>query len=171
MATVNSTIRGALATGRGQLSNAAASVSATVGSEALNIASGAVGQAVQRATDFVSDTGFGTALRALNLLPGAKPICKKHCRWQRFGTSSEYDWRVKLSVPSTMASSPMLAPLKETGGMVFPYTPQIMMQHDASYQSVTPVHSNYPYFAYQNSDPKAMVITGQFLIENTLEGL
>ena len=170
MATVGSTVRGALATGRGQLSNAVASVSATVGSDALNVATGAVGQAIQRATDFISDTGFGTAARALNLLPGANPIARS-ITGATFGTSSEYDWRVKLSVPSTMASSPMLAPLKETGGMIFPYTPQLMMQHDASYQSVTPVHSNYPYFAYQNSDPKAMVITGAFLIENTLEGL
>ena len=55
--------------------------------------------------------------------------------------------------------------------MVFPYTPQIMMQHDAAYQPVTPVHSNYPYFAYQNSDPKAMVVVGHWMIENSLEGL
>ena len=67
-----------------------------------------------------------------------------------------------------MQSSPLLAPLEETGGMVFPYTPQIMMQHDAAYQPVTPVHSNYPYFAYQNSDPKAMVVVRHWMIENSL---
>ena len=170
MATRNSTIRTNAATDGGQLANAAASVSATVGSESLNVGKGTTGGVVQRVTDFLSDTGFGKAARALNLLPGANPLAKGIVG-ATFGSSSEYDWRVKLSVPSTMASSPLLAPLVETGGMVFPYTPQIMMQHDASYEAVTPVHSNYPYFAYQNSDPKAMVVTGHFMIENSLEGL
>ena len=73
MATINSTIRSALATTGGQLANAAARVSATVGSEALNIGEGITGGAVQRVTDFLSDTGFGKAARALNLLPGAIP--------------------------------------------------------------------------------------------------
>ncbi len=151
--------------------DAAASVKATIGSE--NIASGGFGAFTgvkQRVTDFLSDTGFGKALRSLNLLPGANPAAKKMTAGN-WGSSSEYDWRVKLSVPNTMSGSPLLAPLAETNGLVFPYTPQILMQHDAAYQQVTPVHSNYPYFAYQNSDPKAMVISGHFLIENSLEGL
>ena len=170
MATRFSSIRDRLATDSGQLANAAASVSATVGSEALNVGKSALGGAVQKATDFLSDTGFGKAARALNLLPGANPSAK-NIVGATFGSSTEYDWRVKLSIPQTMQSSPLLAPLAETGGMVFPYTPQIMMQHDAAYQAVTPVHSNYPYFAYQNSDPKAMVVTGHWMIENSLEGL
>ena len=170
MATRFSSIRDRLATDSGQLANAAASVSATVGSEALNVGKSALGGAVHRATDFLSDTGFGKAARALNLLPGANPSAK-NIVGATFGSSTEYDWRVKLSIPQSMQSSPLLAPLEETGGMVFPYTPQIMMQHDAAYQPVTPVHSNYPYFAYQNSDPKAMVVVGHWMIENSLEGL
>lgn len=170
MATRFSSIRDRLATDSGQLANAAASVSATVGSEALNVGKSALGGAVQRATDFLSDTGFGKAARAVNLLAGANPLAK-NIVGATFGSSTEYDWRVKLSIPQSMQSSPLLAPLEETGGMVFPYTPQIMMQHDAAYQPVTPVHSNYPYFAYQNSDPKAMVVVGHWMIENSLEGL
>ena len=155
----------------GKLQDAAAAVATTVGS-AANLATngfGAFTGVKQRVSDFLSDTGFGKALRTMNLLPGANPAAKIPMAGN-WGTSTEYDWRVKLSVPSTMASSPLLAPLSETGGMVFPYTPSLAMQHDASYQQVTPVHSNYPYFAYQNSDPKAMVISGHFLIENALEG-
>jgi len=170
MATRFSSIRDRLATDSGQLANAAASVSATVGSEALNVGKSVLGGAVQRATDFLSDTGFGKAARAVNLLAGANPLAK-NIVGATFGSSTEYDWRVKLSIPQSMQSSPLLAPLEETGGMVFPYTPQIMMQHDAAYQPVTPVHSNYPYFAYQNSDPKAMVVVGHWMIENSLEGL
>jgi len=144
----------------GQLADAAASaVKAFAGSEnILANGFGAFTGVKQRVSDFLSDTGFGKALRTMNLLPGANPTVKIPMAGN-WGTSTEYDWRVKLSVPSTMESSPLLAPLAETGGMVFPYTPSLAMQHDASYQQVTPVHSNYPYFAYQNSDPKAMVIS------------
>lgn len=152
---------------------AAASVQNLVGSSLRQGADGlknsVIGAAKQRVTDFVSDTGFGKALRALNLLPGAMPtgISFTDGNW---GSNNELDWRVRLSVPSTFSGSPLLAPLLETGGMVFPYTPQVLISHRASYNPITPVHSNYAYFAYQNSEVNEMTITGDFLIENALEG-
>ena len=168
MSRFQSSLQGALAIGRGQLENASASVSASLGSN-LNVGEGRVGAIKQNVSEFLQDTGFGKAARMVNIFAGANPQTKTMTD-STWGTKSEADWRVKLSVPSTMASSPLLNPLKETNGLVFPYTPQIMMQHDASYNQISPVHSNYPYFAYQNSDPKAMVISGHFLIENALEG-
>ena len=168
MSRFQSSLQGALAIGRGQLENASASVSASLGSN-LNVGEGIVGAIKQNVSEFLQDTGFGKAARMVNIFAGANPQTKTMTD-STWGTKSEADWRVKLSVPSTMASSPLLNPLKETNGLVFPYTPQIMMQHDASYNQISPVHSNYPYFAYQNSDPKAMVISGHFLIENALEG-
>ena len=161
-----STVRAAAV---GQLSNAAASVAETVGSN-LNVGEGLVGTIKQNVSDFLSDTGFGKAARVINLLSGANPKPKSFTDGT-WSSSAEHDWRVKLSIPPTMESSPLLAPLAETNGLVFPYTPQIMMQHDAGYNQVSPVHSNYPYFAYQNSDPKAMTIISPFLIENATEGL
>jgi len=158
---------------RFHMANPFASVSNFVGSEALKIGEGIkdtiVGGVKQRVTDFVADTGFGKALRALNLLPGAMPqgISFTDGSW---GSNNELDWRVRLSVPSQMAGSPLISPLSETNGMVFPYTPQVMLQHRASYQSITPVHTNYPYFAYQNSEVSSMSIMGDFLIENAKEG-
>lgn len=83
------------------------------------------------------------------------------------------DWRVKLSVPNidSFQKSPILEPLVATGGLAFPYTPTIIMSHAASYSAITPVHSNYPFFAYQNSQVDAMTLTGQFYCQNDLEGL
>ena len=170
MAVNISTVQDPMQAEGGQLSNAQSSVASTVGSENISTGgSSGFSGAKQRVTDFLSDTGFGKALRSVGLLPGANPRAKG-LTGGTWGSSAEYDWRVKLSVPETMSGSPLLAPLAETNGLIFPYTPQILMQHDAAYQQVTPVHSNYPYFAYQNSDPKAMVISGQFLVENSLEG-
>lgn len=76
------------------------------------------------------------------------------------------DWRVKLSIPSTLASDSILKPLTETQGLVFPYTPTILIQHTANYDSMQPTHSNYPFHNYQNSQIEDIVITGDFFCEN-----
>jgi hypothetical protein len=63
----------------------------------------------------------------------------------------------------------MLAPLKKTGGLVFPYTPTIIVAHSANYNTMAPTHTNYPYFAYQNSQVDQLVITGDFFCQNGTE--
>jgi hypothetical protein len=82
------------------------------------------------------------------------------------------DWRVRLSIPESLVAyndSYLISPLTETNGFVFPYTPQISIAHSANYQSVEPVHNNYPFFAYQNSKVEAITITGQFFLEDSNE--
>lgn len=137
-----------------------------VGENALN---SVVGQVKDAAVEAISDTGFGKALRAINLLPGAQPrgISFEEGSW---GSNTQNDWRVRLSLPQNFKGSPLLQPLMETNGLVFPYTPQILIQHSANYNALSPVHSNYPYQIYQNSQVDAFNITGDFYIENALEG-
>ena len=84
------------------------------------------------------------------------------------------DWRVRLSLPtnpSAFASkdNKILAPLSATGGMTFPYTPTIILSHSANYNQIAPIHNNYPFFAYQNSQVDQLVITGQFYCQNGTE--
>lgn len=150
---------------------AASSVNNFLGS-AMKVGDGLTGGAITRAKDniqsFVSDTGFGKALRAVNLLTGANPLSPKFSD-ANWGSSNDNDWRVKLSMPATFAGSPLLLPLAETNGFVFPYTPQIVIEQSANYNTMQPVHSNYPFFAYQNSQVNAMTIVGDFYIENAKE--
>lgn len=83
------------------------------------------------------------------------------------------DWRVKISVPSvgTFRSSPLLAPLKQTGNaMVFPIQPAIVLQQNASYDDVAPIHNNYPFPAYQNSQIGAITIVGEFPVQHQDDG-
>ena len=63
----------------------------------------------------------------------------------------------------------MLKELKTTGGLVFPYTPTIIVAHSANYNTIAPTHTNYPYYAYQNSQVDQLVITGDFFVQNGLE--
>ena len=88
-----------------------------------------------------------------------------------FSAPGEQDWRVKLSMPAdpTYSSSPLLAPLVTAGGLVFPYTPTMIISHTANYSAVHPVHTNYPFYAYENSQVDQLVITGSFIVQNSLE--
>ena len=141
-----------------------ASVAEFAGSENIT---GLVSGAKQRVEDFVQATGFGKALRSFGLLPDAEPSGFEFTS----ATSGDAnpDWRVKLSLPKNFGGS-MLAPLAETDGLVWPYTPQIYITHSANYTPIQPVHSNYPFFAYQNSRVDAFSIVGDFYVENNYEG-
>ena len=87
------------------------------------------------------------------------------------GTSNE-DNRVRLSLPPAARvlyqgeGASLLAPLKEVGGVIFPYTPQIILHHNADYSRVSPTHSNYPLNFYQASNVSDISMFGEFISEN-----
>jgi hypothetical protein len=81
--------------------------------------------------------------------------------------SAPADWRVTLDVPSQIVSSPVLRPLVDTGNrMIFPFTPTVNLSHTANYTQIAPVHTNYPFNAYQNSKVENIVVAGNFVVEN-----
>jgi len=127
-------------------------------------------QAVNNVEKAVSGTGLGKVLSAVGIFPGAAPFSTlyKTAEWD---VKQNHDWRVKLSIPQIpeYQDSILLAPLKETGGFVFPYTPNVMIRHAANYSSVTPTHSNYPFPVYTNSSVDSITITGDFTVENSRE--
>ena len=87
----------------------------------------------------------------------------------KFPAGVEQDWRVKLSLPSTepfSSDSKILYPLHATGGLVFPFTPAVLISHSASYNALQPTHSNYPFQVYANSQVDQLVITGDFFVQN-----
>ncbi len=83
------------------------------------------------------------------------------------------DWRVRLEFPlnagAAFANGPssIMGPLFQNGmsALIFPYTPTVSMTHTASYNSLEPTHSNYPFMAYQNSKVEQITITGEFYCE------
>jgi len=85
------------------------------------------------------------------------------------------DWRVRLSLaPSSNylynAESPgILAPLKETGGVIFPYTPQISVNYVANYDQSSIIHNNYKVYQYSNSGVENVTITCDFTAQDTRE--
>lgn len=92
----------------------------------------------------------------------------------QFVSADARDWRVKLSMPSlgafaSAAPTDILLPLKETGGIVFPFTPTVTINHTANYNTLDPVHNNYPFLSYENSRIDQITITGDFYCEDSAD--
>jgi len=88
-------------------------------------------------------------------------------------TGNSKDWRVRLSLPnwSSFKSSPVLKPLKDAGGFVFPYTPDITLSGSAKYTQIQTIHSNYPFNAYESSSPGQISITAPMYVEDSAQAL
>lgn len=92
------------------------------------------------------------------------------------------DWRVRVSLADSAdyfykAQSPaergIMAPLfgsQYQNGVIFPYTPQVQVTHTANYAQQKLTHSNYPSYTYENSEVAAITITGDFTVQNIIEG-
>ena len=117
---------------------------------------------------------IGSAIRSLNLPAGGEAIGDLASAFSAFGgDSNANDWRVRLSIPnwSSFKQSPVLRPLKEAGGLVFPFTPQISIKSSAKYSAESPTHSNFPFQAFKNSDPGSIELQAPFAVEDSAQAL
>jgi len=143
-----------------------------VQSNAKNIASDFENRATTFANNFANNAldsalGSGAAgiLRQLLNGPSSLPT-QRTTTAATTNSASSKDWRVRLSLPAHINSPVTMQPIIETNGLVFPYTPTILIQHTANYDAMHPIHSNYPFPQYQNSQIEDIVITGDFFCEN-----
>ncbi|MFZ4600720.1 MAG: hypothetical protein ACOYNN_18920, partial [Terrimicrobiaceae bacterium] len=87
------------------------------------------------------------------------------------------DWRVRISLADSsdyLYNAPflqegILAPLKATFGVIFPYTPKIDVGYKATYSNTDLTHSNYTNYFYQSSSVGQVRITGTFTAQDTVE--
>ena len=128
--------------------------------------------------DAISKSGGNVFNKTLGRLFGAglntgaeSPLnTSGEARWS--SRDSVTDFRVKLTLPqasdlrSTFFTSELLKPLSDTGGIVFPLTPSIILQHQASYNPLAMTHSNYPFYAYQHSEVSSFTVVGDFPVQN-----
>jgi len=89
--------------------------------------------------------------------------------------SAPKDWRVRISLAPgadyLYAAKPagILAPLNDTDGVIFPYTPTIQVNYAAKYDTQSPTHSNYNIYNYQGSSVESLSITGEFTAQSVTE--
>lgn len=121
----------------------------------------------QSRLDFTNDVTSNTR----SLLPkGGTPLNTpgSFAQW-----SEAKDLRVKLRVPPSYLVGPAAGPadiIKKNGGILFPYTPTISVDNQASYNSQSPLHSNFPQYFYKNSSVGPIQVTAKFTVQNEFEG-
>lgn len=132
---------------------------------------------ISNTVDLISDTGkdivgnigdaigIGPQLRRLNNLlnPGAE--AQQKIQSQESGYNPDKDLRIKLKIPTKYLDGPAKA-LQVDGGVVFPFTPQIVVQSRANYGAMAPTHNNYAFYSYQNSQLDPISIVGTFSAQN-----
>lgn len=160
--------------------------------DAIGSVTNAVGSTVKTVVgstiDFVGDVaggvgnliggGVGTdpnmlisRYRSQGIPSGAQPTYDYMPTQARFSSNAkDKDWRVKISSHLIYEKNPIFEPLAESGGLVFPYLPQITMSHTAEYSKIDTAHTNYPFYAYKNSQIDDITITGQFTVQDENEG-
>jgi len=80
------------------------------------------------------------------------------------------DKRLKIKIgPSYLGGPSKILASKLDNAVLFPYTPQIIVQTRANYNSVQPTHSNYAFQAYSNSQLDSITIVGTFTAQNAGE--
>ena len=90
-------------------------------------------------------------------------------------TKNNNDWRVKLRLAPKadyLYAAPMpgiLKPLKDTGGVIFPYTPSITTSYKANYATADITHSNYKGYFYQGSAVEPVTLSCPFTAQSTVE--
>jgi hypothetical protein len=97
-------------------------------------------------------------------------------RDQKQNRAQSGDWRVRLSLaPSSNYlyndpdCGPVLWPLYNTDGVIFPYTPAIDIGYRANYTPYDLTHSNYRGYFYQNSAIDQINLRATFTAQDTVE--
>ena len=94
---------------------------------------------------------------------------------QRFNQTTQGDWRVRLSLATGSdylynSNDPgILKALRDTNGIIFPYTPSIQTNYTANYDKYELTHSNHRGYFYKNSQVGDIQITGSFTAQDTAE--
>lgn len=107
-------------------------------------------------------------------------------------TDKVKDLRVKLRIPSNYlasvsnnsdldtpelnygvkSASPKNAKydkIRENGGIIFPYSPNITFNYSSSYTKQNPIHSNYALNFYKNSEIANIVIQAKYTVQNNAD--
>jgi len=140
------------------------------GSNAINVASN-LSSALSAG---YASGGVMSAIRSIDLPTAGAAVGDIVSAVATFGgDANANDWRVRMSLPTwpSFSSSPVLKPLKDAGGLIFPYTPQITITSKASYTNIPVTHTNYTFKAFQSSDPGEIQITAPMNVEDATQGL
>lgn len=170
--TIQSRVGGAISSLQsvaGSTSNLTADISGALG----KLTGGNLAGGVQSLASTISGAA-GALSNVLGIFKGASvpaggELFVKQGTAIRLAPGAANDWRVRITCDWTQFNSALFKPLENTGGVVWPYLPNISVTSKANYTSSENVHSIYPFQSYKNSLIEDINISGEFTCENELE--
>lgn len=166
---VQSSVGGAISSlqnSAGSISNITSDISGAINKLGIggNLASGIAGLAgtISKAAGQINN--LLSLKRGANIPAGAE-LFKQTGKAIELRPGTANDWRVRLNAEWSIFDSPIFSLLQETGGVVWPYLPNITISTKANYTQIDPVHNNYPFQAYKNSQVDDISISGEFSCE------
>ncbi len=171
--TIQSAVGGAvdkLRSVAGSSSNIAADISGT-----LNKLTGGnlAGGLMKAAGEFGAAAGMLNNIlslkRGINIPKGAEVFAPQGQAIQ-LNAGSKDDWRVRITCEWNTFNSPLFGVLKQTGGVVWPYMPNITVSTKAEYNTIPITHANYSQYSYKNSVVDDISISGEFSCETATDG-
>ena len=150
--------------------------------EEQNSSTGGIGKVLSNVGGNIFNRTLGR-LFGNGLNKGAEANMKLRGSAQWTVRSGKQDFRVKVILPTDsqlqsiffesgrdddggVLRNNVLAPLASTGGVTFPITPSIIINHSASYNALNLTHSNYPLYAYSHSEVPSFTVVGEFPVQN-----
>ena len=107
--------------------------------------------------------------RGINIPKGAEVFAPQGQAIQ-LKAGSKDDWRVRINCEWNTFNSPLFGVLKQTGGVVWPYMPNITVSTKAEYNTIPITHANYSQYSYKNSVVDDISISGEFSCETATDG-
>ena len=126
----------------------------------------------------VEFTDQGSVIRSAADIQGLRDQARQQqtVRAQRQNKAQAGDWRVRLRLApqsnylyNDPQCGPVLWPLRNTDGVIFPYTPSIDTAYKANYTPYDLTHSNYRGYFYQGSYVDPVNIKAMFTAQDTAE--
>ena len=120
-------------------------------------------------TDILTDVAAQVLVNTLNIKP-------KNNSPSNVRAPYTPDRRAKLSLSPQAGPilyndiGGVLEPLRNTGGLLFPYSPTINASHNADYESQALAHTNYQSHSYSRSSADTLNVVGDFTAETQEEG-
>lgn len=149
----------------GSTSNITADISGSLNKLAGgNLASGLMGIAGSISSAAGMLNNILSLRRGANLPSGGELFMKQGTAIQ-LSPGAKNDWRVRLTCQWNIFNSPLFKLLENTGGVVWPYNPNITVSTKADYTAIPTVHSNYQSYGYKNSVVEDITISGDFTCE------
>ncbi len=159
-----------------QAEDAASAVVASIRSLPERIPDNLTGFVTDAVDSLAQATGLGAVTDLLSRQNATIRKAKEQATLQaRNNEAAAPDWRVRLQLASGatyLYKDPVpgiLAPLAETDGVIFPYTPTIETSYAANYDKYDLTHSNYRGYFYKNSVVNDISIRGTFTAQDTAE--